>query len=63
MKDENPKGKALHGNSAKIAPKKHVSSLYQANRVTISDHKDHETPMVDDDDVAYAKSFVDENHK
>lgn len=57
------KDKKLHGNHAKIEPKKHVESLYQSNMVTLSNRKQDETPLVNDDDVAYARRFVEENKK
>lgn len=55
--------KRLHGNRAKIDSKQSVESLYRSNRVTLTSHKDHETPLVEDDDVAYARNFVEENKK
>ena len=45
--------KILHGNKAKIWPQKHVESLYQAN-IALG---------TDDEDVEYARSFVNENKK
>lgn len=63
MADKQKKEKLLHGNSAKIDPAKDVTSLYQQNLVTASDKKDHETPLVDDENVEYARRFVEENKK
>lgn len=57
------KGKALHGNNAKVDPQKKVVGRFVTNTVTMSDRKDHETPIVDEDDVEYAKKFVEENKK
>ncbi len=63
MKKEQPK--ILHGNQAKVDPKKKIESLYATNSVTISKGtaKDGVTPLVEDELVAMAKDFVDENHK
>lgn len=55
--------KNLHGNKAKVDPKGHVESLYQSNMVTLSNRKDHETPVVDDENVEYGRRFVEENKK
>jgi hypothetical protein len=63
MSEQIKKEKILHGNRAKIDPKKQIESLYATNRVTLSDHKAHETPIVEDDDVEYSRRFVEENEK
>jgi hypothetical protein len=63
MPNQPKKEKALHGNRAKIDPKKQIASLYEMNRVTMAEHKAHETPIVNDDNVEYAKHFVEENKK
>lgn len=59
----NAEPKRLHGNNAKIDPKKKVESLYQSNMVILSDSKEGVTPVVDDDDVEYARRFAEENKK
>lgn len=61
MAYKNPK--LIHGNNAKIDPNKHVSELYEANMVTLSNRKSHETPLVDDANVEYAREFVEKNKK
>jgi hypothetical protein len=58
-----PPEKLLHGNNARIHPRKHVESLYQTNLVTYSEETEGETPVSSDENVAYAKKFVDENKK
>jgi hypothetical protein len=58
-----PEPRKKHGNRAKIDPESQIASLYATNRVTLSDHKEHETPVVSDDDVAYARRFAEENKK
>lgn len=65
MKNEATGGtpKKLHGNSAKVAPAKHVESLYQQNRVTQALCREDEVPAASDMDVEYARNFVDENKK
>lgn len=63
MAKKNKKDQALHGNSAKIDPAGAVTSLYQSNTVTMSDRKQHETPLVDEKNVEYIKKFVEVNEK
>lgn len=55
--------KKLHGNHAAINPCKHVDSMYQNNLVTVHDHCENETPIVDEKNVRYARKFVEENKK
>lgn len=55
--------KKLHGNKAKIDPDQHVESLYQSNMATLSSRKEKETPLREDENVSYAKGFVEENKK
>lgn len=60
MKNEPDK---LRGNSAKIDPAKKIIGLNVTNTVTMSEKTIHGTPVVDDENVAYAKKFVEENKK
>lgn len=53
----------LRGNKTKVDPKSKIEPLYITNTVTMSDRKDHETPVVDDDNVSYARKFQEENKK
>lgn len=62
-KPKNKEKRLLHGNNAKIDPKTEVTSLYQSNRVTLSSRREDETPLVDDDNVEYARRFSEENKK
>ena len=55
--------KTLHGNHAKIDPSKAIESLNQSCLVTASDHVEHGSPIVDEENVRYAKKFVEENKK
>lgn len=55
--------KELHGNMAKVDPKTKISPLYATNTAAISSKKQHETPVVDDENVAHARNFVTENKK
>jgi|GEM_PF-2830809 len=57
------KEEKLHGNSAKVDPKKKITGAYITNRVTMSRRKEDETPLVEDDDVEYARQFSKENKK
>lgn len=61
MPDKQPK--KLHGNRAKVDEAKQVESLYQSNRAVLSSRREDETPLVDDDNVEYARRFVEENKK
>lgn len=47
----------------KASKDKNVVPLNVANMVTLSHEKKHETPIVDEYCVEYAKNFVDENEK
>lgn len=55
--------KDLHGNYAKINPGKNVVPLFTTNTVTMSEQKEHETPIVEDSNVEYARKFSKENQK
>lgn len=57
------KEREIHGNKAKVDPGSNKVPEYLTNTVTMSDRKKHETPVVDDDNVAYARKFVEENKK
>ncbi len=59
------KEKTLHGNQAKIDPRKNIAPLFLTNSVTqcTGMAKDGVTPIVGDDLVKLAKESVDENHK
>lgn len=57
------KRKEIHGNNAKANPEHKPEPLYIANTVTMADKEDHETPVVPDSNVAYARKFVEENKK
>lgn len=61
MPDE--KQRTLHGNNAKTSPKSKVVPDYITNTVTMAQKKEHETPIVEDSDVAYARKFSQENQK
>lgn len=55
------KPRIIHGNKAKATGD--TVPAYLANTVTMADKKRHETPVVEDQNVAYAKKFVQENKK
>ena len=55
--------KELHGNRAKIDPAKPIVGRNIMDAVTMSDHKKRETPIVSDENVAYARKFAEENKK
>lgn len=55
--------KKLHGNSAKVNPAGKVVPAFLTNTVTMSQEKNHETPVVEDSNVAYARKFSQENQK
>lgn len=51
------------GNDTKADLTKKISPLYESNMVTLSNRKENETPLVDDENVEYARRFVEENKK
>lgn len=55
--------KIRRGNSTEVDPRKKVSSEYVTNAVTVSNRKKNETPIVDDQNVALARDFSQENKK
>lgn len=55
--------KEIHGNQAKVPKGKKIAPEFIANTVTMACEKNHETPVVPDGNVAYAKEFVEENKK
>lgn len=55
--------KKLHGNNAKVEPGSKVVPSFLTNTVTMSQKKQHETPIVEDSNVAYARKFSQENQK
>lgn len=57
------KRKELHGNKAKIDPGSKIDPLFIANTVTMAEKKEHETPVVSDSNVSYARKFSIENKK
>ena len=48
---------------AKVDHKKKINGIMQGNTITMSDKNRDGTPIVDDDDVQYARNFVNENKK
>lgn len=60
MADKTPK---LHGNHAKIDPKKKITGDYITNAVTLFQKKEGETPVADDEAVDLAREFSQENQK
>ncbi len=61
--DNNKKPKVIHGNNAKVSPNSKIEPLYSTNTVTLSNKKKHETPIVEDSNVSYARNFSEENKK
>ena len=62
MADKNGR-KELHGNNAKIDPKKKVISQYSTNMAaTIGKETEHNADLRDES-LTYAKHFVEENKK
>lgn len=57
------KRKEIHGNKAKVEPGGRIDPLFIANTVTMAGKKKHETPVVEDSNVSYARDFVNENKK
>lgn len=57
------KPKEIRGNKTTVDPKSKIEPLYITNTVTMSDRKLNETPVADDDNVAYARKFQEENKK
>lgn len=57
------KGEILHGNKARVSKDKKVVPLYLTNAVTMSDTKEEETPLVDEENVELAREFSEENKK
>jgi len=55
--------KKLHGNQARVDPEKKIEGMYATNAVTISNRKERETPLVDDENVSLARDFSMENKK
>ncbi len=53
--------KILHGNRARVPKDKQVTPLYLTNAVTMSDTKEDETPLVDEENVRLAREFSEEN--
>lgn len=54
----------LHGNSAKVDPEQHIESEYATNSVTRSARRKNGVPfLTSQEDVEYAKKFVEENKK
>ena len=53
----------LHGNAAKIDPKKHVESVFQTNPVTPSVKAPDGSPISPKGDIDTARSFQQENKK
>lgn len=60
---EAKKPKKLHGNSARVSPDSKPVPAFLTNTVTMSQKKDHETPVVEDSNVEYARKFSQENQK
>lgn len=59
----NSKPDSLHGNGAKVEPDRKIVPQFLTNTVTMSREKKHETPLVDDSNVEYARKFSQENQK
>jgi hypothetical protein len=57
------KKKERHGNNAKIQPDKHVESLYQSNMAVQEGRIRPEDQAQQDEQVSYARKFVEENKK
>lgn len=55
--------KEIHGNNAKVDKNSKIEPAFIASTVTMSDKKKHETPLVEDSNVAYARKFIEENKK
>jgi hypothetical protein len=55
--------KEIHGNKAKIDKSKKVMPEFAAMTNALADRKDNETLVVNDENVAHAKHFVEENKK
>lgn len=60
---EGKQPKKLHGNSARVSQDSKVVPAFLTNTVTMSQKRDHETPVVEDSNVAYARKFSKENQK
>ena len=52
-----------HGNKTKAKNIKNIVPEFIVSTTVMSDRKDRETRVVDDDNVEYAKKFVEENKK
>jgi hypothetical protein len=57
------KKKERHGNNAKIQPDKHVENLYQSNMAVTEGRIRPEDLAQQDEQVSYARKFVEENKK
>lgn len=57
------KRKEIRGNETKVDTNSKIDPLYITNTITMADRKKNETPIVDDDNVAYARKFQEENEK
>jgi hypothetical protein len=57
------KKKERHGNNAKIQQGKHVESLYQSNMAVQEGRIRPEDQAQQDEQVSYARKFVEENKK
>jgi hypothetical protein len=57
------KKKERHGNNAKIQQGKHVESLYQSNMAVTEGRIRPEDGAQRDEQVSYARKFVEENKK
>ena len=61
MEDKNPK--ILHGNRAKVDPKKHQESYFAGSMVIMQNTNDDKTESEREDSVKYSKNYVEENKK
>ncbi|WMJ22584.1 hypothetical protein RBG61_11380 [Paludicola sp. MB14-C6] len=67
IKSKNNNQADLHGNHARIDPKKKINPVYQtltltSKQTSTENSKDPVTPVIEDN-VILAKEYVDENHK
>ena len=53
----------LHGNAAKVNPKKHVESVFQTNPVTPSVKAPDASPISPQGDIEAARDFCKQNKK
>lgn len=54
----------LHGNTAKIDPKKDITGLYTTNTVTMKKESGRgNTPVIGDENASHARHFGEDNKK